>query len=254
MRKHRLTFICLLAAAAFIPPAAQAQWRTPWSYNKSADGPAHWATLDPQYAACAGKEQSPIDIRSAQPANLPALRFELKPGPLKIINNGYTAVRVDYAPGNGNVLLVGAQRYELTQFHFHHPSEERIHGKQYDMVIHFMLRASDGKIAGVAVFVDAGPANPVVQQLWKYMPKTPGKSHLISGVEINPAALLPRDTAYYTYMGSISAPPCTEGVKWFVLKTPVTVSPAQIRAFAKPYPHDVRPVQPLNGRLVQASQ
>lgn len=165
LRKDCLTFVSLLAAAVFISPAAQSQWRTPWSYNKTADGPAHWATLDPEYAACAGKEQSPIDLRSVQRANLSALRFEFKPGPLKIINNGYTAVRVDYAPGNGNVLLVGDERYELTQFHFHHPSEERIHGKQYDMVIHFMLRASNGKIAGVAVLVNAGPANPAVRQL-----------------------------------------------------------------------------------------
>jgi carbonic anhydrase len=258
LQKYCLTFVSLLAATAFIPPAAQAQWRTPWSYNKTADGPAHWAALDPEYAACAGKEQSPIDIRSAQPANLPALRFEFKPGPLKIINNGYTSVRVDYAPGNGNVLLVGDERYELTQFHFHHPSEERIHGKQYDMVIHFMLRDRDGKIAGVAVLVTAGGANAPVQrvvaQLWKYMPKTPGKSRTIPGVEINPAALLPRDTSHYMYMGSISAPPCTEGVKWFVLKTPISISPAQINAFAKLYPHDVRPIQPLNGRVVQASQ
>lgn len=253
-----LCFVLLLfAAAVFAPAPARAQWRTPWSYS-GARGPAHWAALDPEYAACAGKEQSPIDIRSAQSANLPALRFEFKPGPLRIINNGYTAVRVNYSPGNGNLLLVGGERYELTQFHFHHPSEERIHGKQYDMVIHYMFQAGDGKIAGVAVLVNAGRAGARVQslvaQLWKYMPKAAGKSHTIPGVEINPAGLLPRDTAYYTYMGSISAPPCTEGVKWFVLKTPINISPEQISAFAKLYPHDARPVQPLNGRVVQASQ
>lgn len=249
-----MTFLFLVLTTVFFPATRRAQWRTPWSYNAGADGPAHWAALDPEYAACAGKEQSPIDIQHARKANLPALHFEFKPGPLKIINNGYTAVRVDYAPGNGNFLIVGRQRYELTQFHFHHPSEEQIHGKPYAMVIHFMFQSPGGKIAGAAVLVNAGGSNPIVAQLWKYMPPAPGKAHIIPGVTLNPAGLLPRDTAYYTYMGSVSAPPCTEGVKWFVLKTPVTVSPAQINAFTKLYPHDARPVQPLNGRIVEESQ
>lgn len=254
LRKDCLTFVSLLAAV-FISPAAQAQWRTPWSYNRTADGPAHWATLDPEYAACAGKEQSPIDLRSVQRANLSALRFEFKPGPLKIINNGYTAVRVDYAPGNGNVLLVGDERYELTQFHFHHPSEEQIDGKPFDMGMHFMFADTAGKVAAVAIFLKAGPPNATIQELWKYMPKTAGKAHEIPGVQFNPAGLLPRNTAaYYKYTGSQTAPPCTEGVMWFVLKTPMTISPAQISAFAKLYPHDVRPVQPLNGRVVKETR
>ena len=86
------------------------------------------------------------------------------------------------------------------------------------------------------------------------MPKTAGKEHLIPGVEVNPTGLLPRDTSYYTYMGSQTAPPCTEGVTWFVLKTPMEISAEEISAFAKLYPHDVRPVQPLNGRVVEESQ
>lgn len=170
-----------------------------------------------------------------------------------MINNGYTAVRVNYAPGNGNFLIVGNKRYELTQFHFHRPSEEYIHGKQYDMVLHLMHQAGDGQVAAVAVLLKAGNSNPTIQQLWKYMPKTAVKEEKIAGVEVNPAGLLPYDTAYYTYMGSITAPPCTEGVTWFVLKTPVDISAQEISAFAKLYPHDVRPPQPLNGRVVKES-
>lgn len=253
MRKVWMTLALLFVAAALAPTGPRAQWKTHWSYQ-GADGPAHWAKLDPAYAACSGKEQSPIDIRNAVKTELPALRFEFKGGPLDIVNNGYTAVRVDYAAGNGNFVSVGDTRYELTQFHFHHPSEEYIHGKQYDMVIHFMLKGSDGRAAGVAVMVEAGSANAVVRELWKYMPASAGKDHVIPGVEINPTGLLPPDTAYYTYMGSVTAPPCTEGVKWFVLKTPVTMSPVQIGAFAKLYPHDVRPPQPLNERTVEESQ
>jgi len=191
-----MTFAFLILAAVFVPVAPRAQWKTPWSYAGK-DGPSHWANLDPAYAACDGKEQSPIDIRNAVKADLPALRFEFKDGPLNIVNNGYTAVRVDYAPGNGNFLTFvtpEAERYDLTQFHFHHPSEEQINGKAYDMVIHFMLKASDGKVAGVAVLVKVGEANATVAKLWKYMPKTAGKDHVIPGVEINPAGLLPRNT------------------------------------------------------------
>ncbi len=254
MRKIWITFLLLAAAAALAPAGPLAQWKTPWSYE-GARGPAHWGDLDPDYAPCkTGKEQSPIDIRSAEKAALPAIRFEYKSGPLKIINNGYTAVRVNYAPGNGNFLIVGDQRYELTQFHFHHPSEEYVHGKPSDMVIHLMHASSGGKVAAVAVLLKTGSANSTIQQLWRYMPKTAGKETEIPGVEVNPAGLLPRDTGYYTYMGSQTAPPCTEGVTWFVLKTPVEISAAEIRAFAALYPHDVRPVQPLNGRVVKESQ
>lgn len=249
-----MTLVWLAAAAIFLPGGPRAQWRTPWSYNNAPDGPAHWGNLDPEYAACNGKEQSPIDIRAAQKAPLPPLRFVDKSGPLTIINNGYTALRVNYPAGNGNLLMVGDQQYELTQFHFHHPSEEQINGRASDMVLHLMYKSSDGKVAGVAVLLRSGSPNPVVRELWKYMPPTAGKEHLIPGVEVNPEGLLPRDTAYYTYMGSVTAPPCTEGVTWFVLKARMDVSPAQIAKFAKLYPHDVRPVQPLNGRVVKESE
>jgi len=254
LRKGWIALVVLMIALVSVPAGPRAQWKTPWSYE-GANGPEHWGDLDPEYAACnIGKEQSPIDIRNPRKAKLPAIRFEYKSGPLKIINNGYTAVRVNYAPGNGNFLLVGDQRYELRQFHFHHPSEESIRGKPYDMVAHLMHESSDSKAAGVAVLLKAGRANAVVQQLWEYMPKAPGKEEMIAGVEVNPTALLPGDTSYYTYMGSLTAPPCTEGVTWFVLRTPMDVSAAEISAFAALYPHDVRPLQPLNGRVVKESQ
>jgi carbonic anhydrase len=228
-------------------------WRTPWSYD-GAKGPEHWGVLDPDYAPCKdGKEQSPIDVQNEKKADLPTLRFAYKSGPLNIINNGYTAVRVDYVRSR-DFLIVGDKRYELTQFHFHRPSEEYVHGKQYDMVLHLMHKSDDGKIAGVAVLLQVGRANPTVQKLWKYMLQTPGDVQEIAGVEVDPANLLPRNTGYYTYDGSQTAPPCTEGVTWFVLKTPLEISAEQISVFAKLYPHDVRPVQPLNGRVVKESR
>jgi carbonic anhydrase len=256
LRKGWITPVLLLAAEVLVPAGSSAQWKTPWSYA-GPNGAEHWGDLDPEYAACnAGKEQSPIDIRTAEKADLPALRFEYRSSPLKyLINNGYT-IRVNYhdTPGSGSFLSVGGKRYHLTQFHFHRPSEEYIQGKPYDMVVHLMHEASDGKVAGVAILLKAGGANATIQRIWDHMPETRGQEREIAGVDVDPAGLLPGGAAYYTYMGSLTAPPCTEGVTWFVLKTPVDISPAQIDAFARLYPHDVRPLQPLNGRIVQVSR
>jgi carbonic anhydrase len=239
-------------ALAIAPAMVQAQWTTEWSYD-GPKGPAHWASLDPTYAACNGKEQSPIDIRSAEKSALPALRFEYRSAPLKyLLNNGH-AIRVNYHDG-GDFLIVQGGRFQLTQFHFHRPSEELIQGKPFDMVIHLMHESRSGKTVGVAVLLKAGRPNATIQQVLDHVPRTPGPEHEIPGVEINPAELLPGDLGYYTYVGSQTAPPCTESVMWFVLKTPVEISPAQIASFAKVYAHNVRPVQPLNDRIVKESQ
>lgn len=224
-------------------------WRTPWKYESS----ERWADLDSQYAACGGKAQSPIDITGAQKAALPALEFDYRAGPVNyVINNGAT-IRVNYyAPGSGDYLNFGEKRYELTQFHFHHPSEETIDGKPYDMVVHLMHQASDGEVAGVAILVKIGKANPTIAKLWSNMPSSEGQQE-VPDLELNPAAFLPGHLSYYTYEGSQTAPPCTEGVRWFILKTPIEMSSKQVKTFAKLFRHDVRPVQPLNGRVVQES-
>lgn len=240
-----------------IGPAQDAEhyvspWKTPWTYEQA----AHWSQLDPAYALCnAGKEQSPIDIRNVQKAALPTLRFEYRSSRLEhVVNNGHT-IRVNYhdAPGAGNLLIVGDKHYQLTQFHFHRPSEEYVDGKPFAMEVHLMHQANDGSAAGVTVFLKAGTANSTVQKIWMHMPKSEGQE-AVSGVDINPADLLPHDLSYYLYMGSQTAPPCNEGVTWFVLKTPIELSAEQIEAFARLYPHDVRPIQPLNGRVVKGSQ
>jgi carbonic anhydrase len=244
---------CRPLVLLLIPAIAQAQWKTPWSYD-GPRGPAHWADLDPDYAACkSGRSQSPIDIKAAEKADLPPLRFDYASEPLKyLINNGYT-IRVNYHD-TSSALVIGDKRYYLTQFHFHRPSEESIHGKTYAMEAHLMHTASDGSIAGVTVMIEPGAANEMVQRLWDHMPKTKGDEQEIPGVDINPSILIPHDLSYYEYTGSISAPPCNEGILWIVLEKPLTLSPAQIAAFAELYPHDVRPLQPLNGRVVKESR
>jgi carbonic anhydrase len=244
-----------MPSAAFAQSAAEptyvSPWRTPWTY-RGERGSEHWSDLDPQYSACKGSSQSPIDIRDAVKSDLPELRFDYHGAQVDyVVNNGHT-IRVDY-PHSGDFLTVGEKRYELAQFHFHHPSEERIAGKAYPMVVHLMHRSSDGEIAGVAVFVKRGRANAAVQGLWGNMPSSEGQRKG-EGLAVNPADFLPERQGYYAYTGSQTAPPCNEGVKWFVLKDPIELSAAQIAAFAKLYPDDVRPVQPLNGRIVRESR
>jgi carbonic anhydrase len=260
------TIAAALASAALASAGLAAQqadfsqykspWKTPWTYADGPRGPERWSTLDPDYAPCnSGKAQSPVDIRDAVPASLAPLRFDYHRRPVGYVINNGAAIRVDYhdPPGAGDALEVGARRYQLTQFHFHRPSEELIDGRRYDMVLHLMHKAADGEVAGVAVLIVAGHANANVQRLWEHMPAHEGQI-AVPGLELDPADLLPVNRGYYEYSGSQTAPPCTEGVRWFVLKTPIELSAAQIAAYARIYPHDVRPPQPLNGRSIRASE
>lgn len=230
-------------------------WKTPWEYE-GPRGADHWSELDPAYAACnRGKAQSPIEIRHTEKAKLPALRFEYRSQPLGyVINNGHT-IRVNYPAGGAkdSYLVVGDTRYRLTQFHFHHPSEEIVRGTRYDMVLHLMHESAGGQVAGVAVMLRTGRANAVVEQLWGHMPAREGQI-AVPGVELDPGGMLPSQRGYYRYEGSQTAPPCNEGITWFVLKRPVEVSAQQIEKFAQLYPNDVRPAQPLNGRVVMESE
>ena len=147
------------------------------------------------------------------------------------------------------------RRYELKQFHFHHPSEEKINGKGYAMVAHLVHAAADGSLAVVAVLLDArGSANPLVSRLWQYLPAQEGPEKALDDVQIDVTGLLPTDRGYYTFTGSLTTPPCTENVTWFVLKAPEPISQAQADAFGRIYRRDARPTQPLNGRDVLMSK
>ncbi len=252
MGRRALLFSVALAFAGVSPPAAAEQGAHPhWTYEGE-HGPTHWGSLDPAYGTCkVGRHQSPIDIRGAKTADLPAIAFEYRPSPLKVIDNGHT-VQVTYAPGSS--IAVAGQRYELQQLHFHHPSEEKVNGKSYPLVAHLVHKNADGKLAVVAVLLKEGPANPFIAEIWKQLPAEEGREVAPEGVSIDASQLLPASRGYYTFTGSLTTPPCTEGVTWLVLKDPAQVSSAQVQAFANKYPHNARPVQPLNGRVVQATR
>jgi len=223
-----------------------------WSYAGQS-GPSHWAELDPAFAACStGKTQSPIDIRTRDilGQKLPGLVFDYRPGPLHIIDNGHS-IQVNVDPGSS--LRIGDKNYQLVQFHFHHPSEERINGQAADMVAHLVHRDSGGKLAVVAILLNAGQPNPTVDAIWSHIPTQKEHEADFKNVRINPAALLPTNRGYFTYTGSLTTPPCSEGVRWIVLKSPSTLSKAEIAIFAAHYPNDARPVQKLNGRKILAT-
>ena len=224
-----------------------------WSYV-GATGPAKWSSMDASFEECKlGQLQSPIDIpnASARKGDLPSLLFDYKAAPLKIIDNGHT-IQVNYSPGS--FVSVAGKKYELVEFHFHKPSEEKIDGKGHDMVAHLVHKAPDGKIGYVAVLLDTGTGNRLVKTLFDNLPKEKGKESAVDAIMINASDLLPKNKGYYTFSGSRTTPPCSEDVTWFVLKTPVTVSADEIARFAKYYPMNARPVQPLNGRDIQVTR
>jgi carbonic anhydrase len=237
--------LCVLAVPAL--SVAQETHAPHWSYRIPND-PKHWAELDPGFSACAtGHHQSPIDIKNAQKADLPTLKFDYNAVPLSIVDNGHT-VMVNYAPGS--TLTVGDKVYKLVQFHFHHPSEEHINGKRYDMVAHLVHSDADGHLAVVSVLFKRGPANSLLGTLWKDVPVEKEKVASPADVSINVKDLLPTDVGYYTFSGSLTTPPCTEGVTWYVLKASATLSPQQLASFAKLYPADNRPIQPTYQREI----
>jgi len=240
-----------LFVATMICCAFQARAEGPhWSYGGHG-GPVEWGELDQTFASCKlGKVQSPIDIRGAKAAELPMIKFDYKPSPLKVIDNGHT-IQVNYAPGSW--IDVGGARYELTQFHFHKPSEEKINGKSHAMVAHLVHKGADGTLAVVAVLLDKGGANPTISEIWKNLPKEKEKEMSVNAM-VDAAALLPRDKGYYTFSGSLTTPPCSEDVRWFVLKIPTKIAQSEITAFGKLYPMNARPTQPLNGRAIQATR
>jgi carbonic anhydrase len=252
-RQSRYVALFTIAFGMTAPVLLAAEEHPHWSYSGST-GPAKWSTLEHDYGSCSlGKDQSPIDIRDGdvRKADLPAIDFEYKPSKLRIIDNGHT-IQVNYA--TGSFITVNGRRYELVQFHFHKPSEEQINDKAYDMVAHLVHRDTEGKLAVVAVLLRSGRANPLIDTVWSHLPQQKNSEHAVDTVNINVADLLPESRAYYTFTGSLTTPPCTEGVTWFVLRSPQSVSEAQVARFAAVYPMNARPVQPLNGRVIQASR
>jgi carbonic anhydrase len=232
---------------------AAAQTTAPWNYVGKT-GPLGWGKLDPAYKACSeGHEQSPIDIHHARLNKaLQPIEFHYLAGPVTLENTGNTVV-VHVLPGS--YIIAGGVRYNLVDLDFHHPSEESVDGNLSDMSIHLIHKSDDGKVAIVAVRLNEDPGfpNATLATLWQQLPTTVGATGKINDL-VNPGGLLPADRGYWTYMGSLPTPPCTEGVRWFVMEQPVAISRGQLNAFIALYRMNTRPLQDPHGRRIEANQ
>jgi len=224
-----------------------------WGYSGEA-GPGYWGSLKADYAACgAGTQQSPINVQTqrALASSIGNIEFSYKPTPIKVLNNGHT-IQVNYNPGN--TMTVSGKTYELLQFHFHSPSEHMINDRHSQMEVHLVHKGADGKLAVVGVMMNTGKALQTLAPVWSRLPYELNKVSLNPGT-VNAADLLPANTQnYYHYMGSLTTPPCTEGVSWYVMKDAVEVASAQAAKFSNLIGDNARPVQGINRRLILANE
>lgn len=218
-----------------------------WSYD-GRTGPDHWHGLSPDYATCGdGLEQSPIDIAGVIAAGAPALEIDYNSTPLTIFNNGHT-IEIEYH--DGSTLSVDGHTWELEQLHFHTGSEHTVDGMGAPMEMHLVHSDGNGSLAVLGVFIEEGAANLALAPIFEHLPAEPGEPDEIDGVEINVADALPAELRAWRYDGSLTTPPCTEGVRWHVLSTPIEASATQIGAFQAIFDYNFRPTQPLNDRVI----
>jgi carbonic anhydrase len=209
-------------------------------------GPERWGK---EFPTCAkGKSQSPLDIRGPFVKTRTVVTADYKEGPLKLLNNGHT-IQVNANPGSK--LRIDGVAYDLLQFHFHRPSEEKIDGKPMAMVAHFVHKSKAGKLAVIGVLLKEGKDNDAINVLWDNAPAKEGPEVKLDKISFDPGKLIPSALTHYAYEGSLTTPPCTEGVNFYILKTPVDISKAQVAKF--PFKMNARPVQPLNGRKIGAN-
>jgi carbonic anhydrase len=222
-----------------------------WDYVGE-NAPYRWGDMKNDFATCKnGQRQSPIDIRHPVVSEMEPIVFHYEESPLKVLNNGHT-IQVEFAAGS--FILHGGARYELLQMHFHTPSEERINGRSFAMVAHLVHKSAQGKLAVVAVLLDAGATHPAIETIWNTMPGTAGRTRERPEMAFNPMSVLPADRNFYSFQGSLTTPPCTEGVQWLVMKTPVELGREQIAHFSALYPMNARPIQPVNDRVIKAGR
>lgn len=222
-----------------------------WTY-RGEQGAEHWAEMRREWALCSkGQRQSPIDIVASQPGPATPLRFDYRPAPRRIVNDGHT-VRVRFASGGhgGSRLFLGHEALNLQQFHFHTPGGDKLHGEEFPLGMHFLHKSASGRLVALVLLFRQGAENPALKALLPHMP-TPGlPEQTLAQVAVDPAQWLPVSKGYYRYEGSLTAPPCTEGVLWLVMKQPLEVSAVQLAALHRLFPDNARPTQPLRGRQV----
>lgn len=248
MKKHYAGFSFIIAVS-FIASIALAEGNVHWDYSETGHtGPTHWGELDPNFSMCSsGKNQSPVDLTAMVESNLSYITFGYKAGGYEVLNNGHT-IQVNYEPGS--TISVDGHEFELKQFHFHNPSENTINGKFWPMEAHFVHADQEGNLAVIAVMFKTGDENSELQKAWASLPDNAGEKNALSE-KIDAVSLLPEKKDFYRFNGSLTTPPCSEGVLWLVMKDDLMASVDQIQRFAQIMQHpNNRPVQPKNARLI----
>lgn len=217
-----------------------------WSYD-GAEGPAHWAELGSENHLCKdGKEQSPIDLKWKKPKPVRDIQFLYHPGKVSVVNNGHT-IQVNFP--KGSQIEISSQKFELLQMHFHALSEHTLSGKHFPLEAHFVHKDAQGHLAVVGVFYKVGKANPMIDKIWSEVPHKSGQELALKS-EVNPEDFLPKTKTHYHYMGSLTTPPCSEGVNWNVMNTPLELSAEQLKSFTMLYSDNYRPVQQTHNRSI----
>lgn len=222
-----------------------------WKYVGE-NGPAKWGKLNNTSQACSmGRRQSPVDIDEnivKKNKSLPKINFSYLSIPLEIDNNGHT-IQINYPKGSN--ISIGNASAELLQFHFHTPSEHAFDGKRSEMEVHFVNKKEDGSLAVVGILMKKGKKNKALEALFKHFPKKKGTHEMVTNALISPMDFIPKDDEYYTYTGSLTTPPCSEPVTWYVLKEKIELSFDQIKKFRKLFPMNSRPLQSLSQRIIE---
>lgn len=229
---------------------AQQEHLQPWGYEGGA-GPEHWGEIEREHEAhmmCReGVYQSPIDINHVLGMSSTDLDFHYSSTPIHIVNNSHT-IHLTYDPGS--FIKWESERFDLIQFHFHTPSEHQVHGKHYDMEVHLVHKTSDHLYVVVGIFLEKGKHNPHIQKIWDRIPTEMNKEFSYEDDLFNVGDLLPSTKEYFHYSGSLTTPPCSEVVSWFVLEHPIEASGEQIQFFKKFIEHNARPTQKMHHRIV----
>ena len=237
-----LTIFCALVVLL----SGCASQKAHWGYSGH-EGPENWAKLSTDNFACSGKNQSPINVSGMIEAGLSAIQFNYRPGGHEIINNGHT-VQINYTKGSS--IKVDGEIFDLLQFHFHAPSENHIKGHSFPLEGHLVHADKEGNLAVVAVMYQEGAANAGLEKAWSMMPIQAGDKHVLSKTA-NANEFLPKSRDYYRFNGSLTTPPCSEGVRWLVMKESVTASKQQITQFSTAlHEPNNRSLQAVNARVI----
>jgi len=245
--KYLVTLLCLVFIS--MGPARAADSQVHWEYEGE-EGPEHWGELSADFSACSdGRNQSPVDLVASFHVDLPELVFNYNGTPLRETNTGHT-IQLTVRPGMLLEIPEHNRKVELQQVHFHSPSEHTIDGRHYPMEIHAVHAGSKGFLTVVGIMVEDGEENPMLNRIWSFMPEQAGET-TEAPVSVLEAGVLPPTREYFSYNGSLTTPPCTEGVEWIVLRHPLTASNEQIERFKERVGSKTnRPVQPHNARVI----